>query len=76
MNLFEIVFEVTETCMNGNERRLKKSVYSPRFGENGRLITEPQSIAKGVEVLKQMHYYDITYIKTKAVTLLMTEDLT
>ena len=73
MDLYEVIFEVTETCQNGNERRLKKSVYSPRFKDH-KHVTEAERISKGTEVLKARHYYDIKYIKTKAVTLLFTEE--
>lgn len=73
---FEMIFKVRETCQNGKERRIKKSVYSPCFKhENGRTIFVPlnERIRKGVEVLEEMNYYDIVYLETKRKTLLFTE---
>lgn len=68
--LFEIVFQVTETLQNGKERTIRKSVYSERF-VGGKFYTEEQRIADATELLKAHHYYNIEYIGTKAISMLM-----
>lgn len=70
--MYEVIFEVTETLQNGKERRVKKSVYSPRFGEDGKHITETERIFRGRIALRECQYYDIVYIGTKATTLIFT----
>lgn len=70
IRLFEIVFMVTETCNNGNERRIKKSVFAQRF-VNGHFFTEAERVAQAVEALKKLHYYNIEYVETKAVSRLV-----
>lgn len=65
-NLFEIVFQVTETCQNGNERTKKVSVFSKRF-KNGVFYTESARNKDAIEILKAYHYYNIKYIETKAI---------
>lgn len=69
-NLFEMVFQVTETLQSGKERTLKKSVYSERF-LNGKFFTEEERIAEAIELLKDQHYYNIKHVQTKATSLLM-----
>lgn len=70
--VFENIFMVTETLQNGNERRTKKSVISPRF-RNGKFLTEQERIAEGIEVLKAEHYYNIEYVTAKATSVLYIE---
>lgn len=70
---YEVVFEVTETCQNGKERRFKKSVYSPVF-KNGIHVTEQERAAKGTEVLESLHYYNVQYIETRNKVFLFTEE--
>lgn len=70
---YEAIYEVTETCQNGNERRIKKSVLSPIF-KNGRHVIELDRVDKGIKTLEEMHYYDIEYIETKTRTLIFTEE--
>lgn len=72
MQVYELIFEVTETCNNGNERRKKVSVYSMPF-RYGRFVIECDRVNEGIELLKQQHYYNIKHIKTKLKTLLFTE---
>jgi len=67
--VFENIFMVTMTCNNGNERRIKKSVYSPRF-RNGKFLTEQERIKEGTEILKAECYYNIEYIKAVPTSLL------
>jgi hypothetical protein len=69
---YETIFAVTETCQNGNERRIKKSVFSPIF-KNGRNVIQLDRIDKGIEVLKSMGYYNIEYIDTKKKELLFID---
>ena len=69
---YETIFCVTETCNNGKERRIKKSVYSPRF-RNGKHLTEQERISEGTFILKAEHYYNIEYLETKSKTILYIE---
>jgi len=73
MKFYEMIFEVTETCQNGNERRIKKSVYSPIF-RNGRHIIELDRVNNAIHVLEERHYYNIKYKGTKTTELLFTKD--
>ena len=74
MKYYEMIFEVTETCNNGNERRIKKSVFSPIF-RNGKHIIELDRVNKAVKVLESRHYYNIEYVDTKTATLLFTDEV-
>lgn len=69
---YELIFDCCETCQNGKERRIKKSVLTPVFND-GKFITELDRIKNCVEVLMQEHYYDIAYIKTKVKYILIAE---
>lgn len=69
---YETIFCVTETCNNGNERRIKKSVLFPRF-RNGIHVTEQERISAGTDILKAEHYYNIEYLETKNKTILYAE---
>ena len=62
--LYEVVFEVTETLQNGKERRVKKSVFMPRF-RHGKHVTPEEQIERGKAALKEAHFYDIVYVETK-----------
>lgn len=64
-SFYEVIFEVTETCQNGNERRIKKSVFMPHVDENGKHLSTPRRIERGSAALKAEHYYNIKYIETK-----------
>lgn len=65
--MYKVIFNVTETCQNGNERRIQKVVYMPRFDETtGKHITPEQQIVRGIEALKVEHYYNIEYGSTIA----------
>lgn len=70
--LYEVIFEVTETLQNGKERRIKKSVYFPRFRADRKHITESERVSLGRTELANLQYYDIVYIGTKATTLIFT----
>ena len=72
MKAYETIFEVTETCQNGKERRRKISVYSPIFVDNKHVI-EMRRIEKGIAKLESLHYYDIKYIKTRVTTLILSD---
>lgn len=67
--LYEVIFEATETLQNGKERRVKKSVFMPRF-RHGKHVPPEEQIARGEAALKDAHYYNIVYISTKATTLI------
>lgn len=74
MKFYVDIFEVTETCQNGNERTFRKSVYSEIFTyENGRTINNGINIRvpKAKAVLEQNHYYNIKYIESKTTDLLI-----
>lgn len=67
---YEMVFKVTETCRNGNERTYNKSVYCLPYQmiDNKKIHrTEDERINACIEQLKAMRYYRIEYIKTKCV---------
>lgn len=66
---YEEVFEVTETCNNGKERRIRKSVMCQPFevrddGTRHHRL-ESTRIEKATRALKQEHYYNIVYIETR-----------
>lgn len=67
--MYEVIFEATETLQNGKERRVKKSVFMPRFS-HGKHIPPEEQIARGEAALKDAHYYNIVYISTKATILI------
>ncbi len=67
--LYEVIFEVTETLQNGKERRVKKSVFVPRF-RYGKHVTPEEQIARGKAALKDANYYNIVYIRTKTTVLI------
>ena len=68
--LYEVIFEATETLQNGNERRVKKSVFMPRFDAKGLHIPIEAQIARGETALREAQYYRITYVETKNKTLI------
>lgn len=67
--LYEVIFEVTETLQNGKERRVKKSVFMPRF-RHGKHVPPEEQIARGEAALKDAQYYNIVYVETKNKTLI------
>jgi hypothetical protein len=63
--MYKVIFNVTETLQNGNERRVQKAVYMPRFDETtNKHITTEQQIERGTVALKAEHYYKIEYSST------------
>lgn len=62
----EYIFEVTETCNNGNERTIKKSVYS-------NLPYTDQTIFSIKNMLEDHHYYRVRFIKVKQAELFFME---
>ena len=69
--MYKVIFNVTETCQNGNERRVQKVVYMPRFDETTRKhITPAQQIERGKAALAAEHYYNIEYGSTVATELI------
>jgi hypothetical protein len=69
--MYKVIFNVTETCQNGNERRIQKVVYMPRFDEITRKhLTPEQQIERGTEALKALYYYNIQYDSTVATELI------
>jgi hypothetical protein len=74
---YELTFQVTETCNNGKERTLKKTVITAPFHwEKGILVhTSPEySIPLAKEALEEQHYYNIKYISTKVTYITITDD--
>lgn len=71
MKVYEVIFEVTETCNNGKERRIKKSVFFKPFDEVGIHTSQIMQIDKGQALLKEEHYYNIVYLDTKVRTILV-----
>ena len=69
-SFYEVIFEVTETCQNGNERRIKKSVFMPHADENGKHLDKHRRIERGGAALTSEHYYNIVYIETKTKTMI------
>ena len=69
-NFYEVIFEVTETCQNGNERRIKKSVFMPYTDENGKHLDTHRRVERGSAALISEHYYQIKYIETKTKTMI------
>lgn len=66
-SMYKVIFTATETCQNGNERRVQKAVYMPRFDEvTKKHITPEQQIARGTAALIAEHYYNIEYGSTVA----------
>lgn len=61
---YEVVFCVTETCNNGNEKKYMKSVYVPRFDESGRHISPNMQVTSAWQELKRRGYYNIYHVKT------------
>ncbi|MBR5273588.1 MAG: hypothetical protein IKU25_09420 [Clostridia bacterium] len=74
----EMIFEVTETCQNGNERKVKKSVFSPVYYPDGggflRYNYDSEIVSKAIEVLKRNNFHNIRHIKTKHTQLLFIDD--
>ena len=69
--MYKVIFNVTETCQNGNERRVQKVVYMPRFDEStGRHISPAQQVERGKAALAAEHYYNIEYGSTVATDLI------
>lgn len=69
--MYKVIFNVTETCQNGNERRVQKVVYMPRFDEKtGKHVTTEQRIERGTAALVAERYYNIEYGSTVATELI------
>lgn len=72
----EMIFEATKICQNGNERKVKKSVFTPVFysGGDGQLhYNYDADIEKAIEVLKENHFSNIKHIATKNTSLLFVD---
>lgn len=68
---YEVIFDVTETLQNGNERKTKKSVFMKPFDEaTGKHNSPEMQIEKGFKALKAEHYYNIVYVETKVKTMI------
>ena len=72
MKAYETIFEVTETCQNGKERRKKVSVYTPIYVDD-KIFIGIDRINKGIAKLTEMHYYKIEYIKTRITNLIFSD---
>lgn len=68
--VYEVIFAVTETTNRGHERRVKRAVFMPIFGKDGKHITEAVRIERGTAALRAEHLYDIEYVETKTKTLI------
>lgn len=68
--MYEVIFEATETLQNGKERRVRKSVFMPRF-KHGKHVSPEDQISRGEAALKDARYYNIVYISTKATVLII-----
>lgn len=63
--LLKMVFKVTKTCNNGNEKTQEIAVYCEPFDEiTGKYRTEEQRVEAATKVLKAEWYYNIEYVKT------------
>ena len=72
--MLKVIFNVTETCQNGNERRVQKAVYMHRFyEENGKrlFMGRETQIERGTAALKEEHYYNIEYGSTVATEIII-----
>lgn len=65
--VFEMKFKVTETCQNGNERRITKTVFSTFDGIDFNRETKAYNLLRG------KHYYNIEYLGGKYITLLTVD---
>ena len=72
MKFYEMIFAVTETCQNGNERRIKKTVYAPAEKDGNDKI-DFRRVDKGIEILKAKHFYNIECIDERMVDLMITD---
>lgn len=79
MRFYVDVFEVTETCQNGNERTIKKEVYSKTsiIDSNGKIRNNGQKnrIERAKNLLAERHYYKIKYITSKTKEILLTDEI-
>ncbi len=73
-SFYEMTFDCAETCLNGKERRIKKTVLSPIF-RNNKHVVEIDRIQRAVEALMDEHYYDIAYLGTKRKTVIFSEEV-
>lgn len=64
-------FKVTETLQNGNERTITKTVYTYRFGKDGKFLTNDERTAICFDELKRNHYYKIEFVKAYPTNLLI-----
>lgn len=64
MRIFNITFEATKTCQNGNERRTRTNVFvhvSPYEGWDS-------AVRKAIDYLQNVkHYYYVEYVSAKPV---------
>lgn len=74
---YELTFQVTETCNNGNERTMKKTVLTAPFYWNGNIVTHNSPdhyIPLATKALEEQRYYHIQYLSAKVVTITVTDD--
>ena len=71
--LYEVIFAVTETTQNGNERRIQKAVFMPFLDKYGKPLTVEYRIERGTEALRAEHFYNIEYVKTVRRTLIFPQ---
>ena len=69
---YKMIFEVTETCNNGNERTKKVSVYAPHC-KDGKYFVDTNRFDKALKMLEAKHYYNIKYVDTTITELMITE---
>ena len=72
MKYYVEVFQVTETCANGKERRIKKEVLCPIF-RNGKHVIILDRVTKAIKLLEEHHYYNIEHVETKTKDVLMID---
>ena len=65
MKIYELKFKVTETCKNGNERRLTKTVYFKRDGA----YDAPHRITLAKQYLLKRYYYNLQIIHMRLIDL-------
>lgn len=69
--MYEVIFEATETLQNGKERRVRKGILMDCVNPVTNRHTSPeQQIARGEAALKEAYFYNIVYIETKKKTLI------
>ena len=75
MRVLEMNFRVTETLQNGNERRVKRTVYAKAETPEGynMVVLGDRQYNNAVAELKKNHYYNITLESTKYTDLMLVD---